>query len=216
MIRDIVTIPDGMILQRTTKRGVKWEAALIAVFGLLGAAGMAYVGSQALGAHRGDGATLRFEFIGAALRPLAALVLLWFGYTLLSHVLANVYNGRGPIIRLFRASAWSLIPIGIWLTIRSLVIAALFFGVSFPADPEGMSATEEFQALMDLGIDGPVYVATMALGVLFALWSGHLLAKAVEEAKGVSSDQARKIAAVPTAVVALYLLWTTLGTAGIV
>lgn len=216
MLRDIVTIPDGMILQRTTKRGVKWEAALVTVFGLLGAVGVAYVGSQALGAYEGDGATLRFEFIGAALRPAAALILLWIGYTVFSHLLASFFGGRGPIIRLFRASAWSLIPMGIWLTIRSIVIAVLFLGVSFPADPEGMSAEEEFQSLMELGIDSPVYVATMVLGVLFALWSGHLLAKAVEEAKDISPDEARKIAAVPTALVALYVLWTALGAVGVV
>lgn len=216
MLRDIVTIPDGMILQRTTKRGVKWEAALITVFGLLGAAGMAYVGSQALGAYEGDGATLRFEFIGAALRPIAALLLLWIGYTVLSHLLASFFGGRGPVIRLFRASAWALIPMGIWLTLRSIVIGVLFIGVSFPADPQGMSAEEEFQALMELGLDSPVYVATIVLGVAFALWSGHLLSKAIEEAKGVSPDEARKIAAVPTALVALYILWMSLGVAGIV
>lgn len=216
MIRDIVTFPDGMILRRTTKPGVKLEAALVVIFGLLGAAGMAYVGSQAFAAYEGDGASLRFEFIGAALRPLAVLAALWIGYTVLSHVFASFFGGRGPIIRLFRASAWALIPMGIWFAIRSLVIGALYFGVTFPADPEGMGAEEEFQSLMELGLDSPVYLVTIILGIVFALWSGHLLSIAVEEAKGISSDDARKIAAVPTAFVCLYILWAALGVAGVV
>lgn len=216
MIRNVLTLPDRMISRRSTTPGFKLESALIVVFGLLGAAGVGYVGSQALAAYDGSGETLRFEFIGVAARPFAALVLLWIAYTVVPHVLASTFGGRSPASRMFRASAWALIPIGVWMTLRSVVIFALFLGVEYPADPEGLGAEEQYQTIMELGLETPIYTATLLVGALFAVWSGYLLSLAVEEIKGISTDDARKVAAIPSGLTALYFVWLAVSHAGIV
>lgn len=214
MIRWTLTLPDRMISRRATQPGFKLEAALITVFGLLGTVGLGLVGMEALGSYGGNEETLRIEFIGAALRPFGALVALWIGYTLIGHLSAGIYGGRGPASRLFRGAAWSLIPIGIWFALRSIVIYVLFQDVEY-TDPEGFSASEHFQYFMDEALNDPIYAGFLLLGVLFAVWSGHLFSKAIEQAKDIPLDDARKIAAIPAGVVALYLIWSAIGRAGI-
>lgn len=217
MAPPILGLPNAMIRRRTDRRGLRLEAILVVVAGLLGAAGVAYVGSQALGAAAGDNSQLRFTFIGQALGPLLAIALVWIGYTVVSHFLSSQFRGRGPISRLFRTSAWAVVPIGIWYLLRSIVTLYLFLGIDFPANPEGISADERFQSIMDLGYDGSVlYTAVVFAGVLFVVWSWYLLADAVSNAKGVPPNDARKVAAVPAGIYGLYVLWTALGTAGIV
>lgn len=215
MIRGVLTLPDRMISRRAIQPGYKWEAVLVVLFGALGAVGTGYVGAQALNAFEGSGETLRFEFIGGALQPFAGLLLLWVGFTVVPHLLSGVYGGRGPMNRLFRGAAWSLIPIGIWMTLRSAVTIFLFLDVDFPGDPEGLDAAEQYQSIMELGLEGPIYLVMIASGVLFAVWSGYLLSIAVAKAKDISTDDARKVAAIPSGVVALFFVWMLLGAAGI-
>ena len=216
MLRSVLTLPDRMISRRATVPGFKLEAALIVVFGLLGAVGVGYVGTQALNAYDGAGASLRFEFIGAAIRPFVLLVLFWVGYTVAGHFLSGFYGGRGPASRLLRSAAWSLLPVGIWFALRSLVVFVLFLGVSYPAEPEGLGAAEQYQSIMDLGLDTPIYAVFVLTGVLFAVWSGYLLSIGVEEIKDIPTDDARKVAAVPSGIVAVYFVWMALGQVGIV
>lgn len=217
MIRQILTLPDSMIQRRIDRRGLRLEAILILICGLLGGIGTAYVAVQAMGAVSGENSQLQFAFIGQVLSPLVYLFLVWIGYTLVSHILASQFRGRGPISRLLRTSAWSLVPIGIWYLIQSIVTVYLFFSVEFQTNPEGLNADEEFRNIMDLGLDGSLlYIVTLFAGVLFVVWSWYLLADAVEKAKTVSTDDARKIAAVPAAAYGLYVLWTALQSAGIV
>lgn len=215
MLRSVLTLPDRMITRRATVPGFKLETALIVVFGLLGAVGVGYVGTEALNAYEGSGESLQFEFIGAALRPFVLLVLFWLLYTAAGHLLSGFYGGRGPASRLLRSAAWSLLPVGIWFALRSLVVFVLFFDVTYPGQPDGLGASEQFQSIMDLGLDTPLYIAFILTGVLFAVWSGYLLSVAVEEIKDIPMDDARKVAAVPSAVVALYFVWLALGRAGI-
>ena len=216
MLREIATLPNRMVSRRAPKPGFKLEAGLAVVVGVVSALGMAYVGSQALGEVEAGAETLRFQFIGAALRPFAGFLVLWIGYTVLGHLLAGVYGGRGPISRLFRASAWSLIPVGVWLAIRSLVIFVLFLDVDYPADPDGFSAADKYQNIVELGLDTPVYTGLLLAGVLFIAWSWLLLTDAVATTKNISEDKARKAAGIPAALAALYVVWSAVGHAGIV
>lgn len=216
MIRSTLNLPDRMISRRATQPGFKLEAALIAVFGILGTLGVGYVGLQVLDVYEGTASSLRFQFIGAALRPFGALIAAWIGYTVVSHLLAGVYGGRGPASRLLRGAAWALVPIGLWIALRSLVIYALFLDVNLSGDPDGFSASAHYEYYMDLGLDNPIYAAFVFFGVLFAVWSWHLLAKAVAEAKNIDFEDARKVAAIPAGAVALYLVWMGLGVLGVV
>lgn len=205
-----------MIQRRVDRRGMKLEAIVALVLGLLGGIGLAYVAMEALNTISGDAAQLRFGFIGETLRPLFTLLVVWVWYTVVSHVLAGQFQERGPISRLLRTSAWSLVPIGLWYLIRSIVTLVLFLDVTFPSNPEGLGTSEQLQSLLNRGLEDPLYYATLLIGVFFVVWSWYLRSLAVEKAKTVSEDDARKIATIPTGVFALYFLWNGLQTAGIV
>lgn len=215
MLRSVVTFPERFIPGSTQKRGFKREVVVVLVCGLMGVPGMAYVGFFALDAIPREAATLRFQFIGQMIFPIGVVFGLWLVYTLAGHLLARVYHGRGPISRLFRPVAWTMVPIAVWFLIRSIVIVFLFLDVEFPTNPEGLTAAAELSFILSLGLESPIYVATMLLGIPFAAWSGYLLSVAIESAKNVSTANARKIAVVPSGLFALYLLWRGIHWAGV-
>jgi len=225
MIRRIATMPDGIIRQRTPKRGLTRETIVVLLCGLVGGAGFAYVMIEALNAVQTDNSMFQVQLVGRVLRPVVLTVVAWVLYTVVAHVVASSSGGRGPISRLMRGAAWAMIPIGIWNVLRSLVVAFLFFGVDIPAEPEGLSAAEQAASVYSgtaaggedvyAGLTDPLYAVVLLVGILFVVWSGHLLSVAVAESKDLDIDTARRAAAVPAGLFALYLLVTGLGQAGI-
>lgn len=207
MFRQVTTYMNDKIARRVDRRGYSLEAIVVAVCGLLGSIGFAYVWMGATGALEHDSTMLEYELFAEVITPVVLLIGLWIWYTIGTHFVANYFNGRGPISRLFRGAAWSLIPIGVWYLVRSVVIIALFYDEEFPGEPEGLGASEQLRSILEVGLDSPVYVATMLAGVLFTVWSAHLLSTAVQQAKGISADEARTAAAVVAAPFALYLVW---------
>lgn len=223
MVRRLVTFPDGIIRRRTPKRGLTLETIVVLVLGLLGTAGFAFVAWQAMNAVETSNDMFTTRWIGVALRPALLTFVAWILFAVGAHVVANTQGGRGPIKRLMRGAAWALIPVGIWNLIRSAVVAWLYLDVDIPAEPEGLTAADQVNSVLQgTGMDGfsglgeLPHVAVVFLGVLFVAWSWHLLSVAVSESKDLDLDTARQAAAVPAALLALYLLWTGLGYAGVV
>lgn len=210
MIRRLLSLPKPLIHRRLNSPSVRLEIVVLFVCGLLGSAGLLYFMYDVMNTVPADqGFTyLPYSLIGIAASPLMLLLLAWVWYSLSSHFLANMANGRGPMIRLLRTSAWSLIPVAIWLLIRSIVITALFYFEDLPEQPDEALVTPDALAnyYLELGLEDPVYVAIMASSVLFVAWSWHLLSISIAEAKYVSLDTAKRIAAVPAGTLALYLL----------
>ncbi|WP_123537683.1 YIP1 family protein [Halosimplex salinum] len=225
MIRRIATLPDGIIRRRTPKRGLTLETIVVLLCGLVGGAGFGYVMIEALNAVDTDNSMFQVQLVGRVLRPVMLTVVAWVLYSVGAHVIASSSGGRGPISRLMRGAAWAMIPLGIWNLLRSLVVAYLFFDVDIPTNPEGLSATEQAASVFTgtaaggedvyAGLTDPLYAVVMLLGILFVVWSAHLLSIAVAESKSLEIDTARRAAAVPAGLLALYLLVTALGQAGI-
>lgn len=219
MFRQVAAYMDNKIERRLDRRGFSLEAVLVFVCGLLGSIGFAYVWMTATNEISNFGDGLTYEFLASVLTPILVLLGLWIWYTVGAHLLASHYRGRGPIIRLFRTTAWALVPIGIWYLIRSAVIVVLFFSVDMPENPSqeapgiGASATHDY--IMSLGLEDPIYIGTLLLGVAFTVWSGYLLSTAVQRSKNIEQGDARKVAGVLSGAFALYLVWSALGYAGI-
>lgn len=218
-------MPDGIIRQRTPKRGLTLETIVVLFCGLVGGAGFGYVMIEALDAVDTDNSMFQVQLVGRVLRPVVLTVVAWFLYTVAAHFVASSSGGRGPISRLMRGAAWAMIPIGVWNVLRSIVVAFLFFGVDIPTEPEGLSAAEKAASVYTgtaaggedvyAGLTDPLYAIVMLVGIVFVVWSGHLLSVAVAESKDLDIDTARRTAAVPAGLFALYLLVTALGQAGI-
>lgn len=222
MVQNVLDLPASMIRRRVDRRGYQLEAIVVSILGILGGIGMAYIAYRVLPGMEQGMEEARFVLIGEIVTPLITLFLLWVGYTVLSHFLSTLYNGRGPLSRLFRTTAWSLLPIALWFIIRALVVVGIFYGVDIPDDPPGFGGEERVTNVLygnELGHEGlssPIYTATILVGTVFVVWSWYLLSIAVERSKSVATENARKIAAVPAGAFALYVLWQALGNAGIV
>ncbi|WP_459190701.1 YIP1 family protein [Halosimplex sp. J119] len=225
MLRRIATLPDGIIRQRTPKRGLTLETIVVLLCGLVGGAGFGYVMLEALNTVQTDNSMFQVQLAGRVLRPVVLTVVAWLLYSVGAHVIASSSGGRGPISRLMRGAAWAMIPIGIWNVLRSIVVAVLFFDVDIPAEPEGLTAAEKAASVFTgtaagsedvyAGLTDPLYTAVLLVGIVFVVWSAHLLSIAVAESKSLEIDTARRAAAVPAGLFGLYLLVTALGNAGI-
>lgn len=204
-----ITLSDqeSLIRRRLDRRGLSLEVVVVLVCGLLGAAGKAYVALEASNGIESPLPYMNFTLIGYIAGPILMAFGVWALYTLTAHFLANSMGGRGPISRLSRATAWSIVPVGVWLLIQSIVQAALFFTVDVPASPDGFSAREQLANVLELGLESPLYFAVFLLGLAFVAWSWHLLSVGIAGAKDVSVEKARKIAAAPAGVLALAILW---------
>jgi hypothetical protein len=225
MLRRIATLPDGIIRRRTPKRGLTLETIVVLLCGLVGGAGFGYVMAEAIPAVDTDNSMFQIQLLGRVLRPLILTVVAWFVFSIGGHVIASSRGGRGPISRLMRGAAWAMIPIGIWNVLRSIVVAFLFFGVDIPVDPDGLSAAEQAASVWSgtaqggedvyAGLADPLYAGVILVGVVFVIWSGHLLSVAVAESKSLEMDVARRVAAVPAGLFALYVVWTAISQAGV-
>lgn len=215
MLRQVTALPTKLIDRRLDRRGFSLEVVVVFLSGALGALGFGYFWFAARDALANVSTSMGYQFIGEVATPILLLFGVWLFYTIVAHVLAGHFRGRGPISRLFRTAAWALVPIGIWNLIRSGVIVYLFYDADLPANPDGLGASEQLDTLLAVGLESPIYAATLVLGAIFAVWSGYLLSVGVERAKGISRDDARKVAAVPSGIFALYLLWNALQWGGV-
>jgi hypothetical protein len=215
MFDRIRNLSEAPLHRRVNERSLSLETVTVVVLGLLGGAGYAYFGAWFLGERVNPPPYTEINVLAPVLEPLIAVALLWIGGTVFCHYVSKFYGGRRPINRVFRASAWSLLPVGLWYLVRSIVVFVIFFfTVDFPADPEGVTAQEEINAVLELGLETPLFVAVELLGVLAAVWTWHLLSVGLVEAREVSLEDARRIAIVPAAALALYsislaLRWQT-------
>lgn len=215
MFRQAATLVDNQIERRLDRRGYALEAIVVFLCGAVGAIGFGYVWLEAGDALETQTTMMQYNFLAEVLTPILVILGLWVFYTVGAHVLAGQFNGRGPIIRLFRTTAWAIVPIGIWNLLRSIVVVYLFFDADIPAQPDGLGAEEQLQTILAVGLESPIYVGTLLLGVLFTVWSGYLLSLSVEQSKNISRDGARKIAAVLSGAFALYLVWSALQWGGV-
>lgn len=210
MLKRALSVQESWIQRRVDRRGAALETVVVFLCGVLGSAGVAYFALQMWDAVESPLPYTNYTLVGEAIAPIALVFGVWLLYTVATHFLANFSGGRGPVSRLFRVAGWAVVPIGIWLLLRSIVVVVLFSDVDIPASPDGISPQVQVQNVMEMGLESPAYFATFVVGILFVVWSWHLLAVGVAKAKDVPLDDARKIAAGPAAVVALYLLRTGL------
>lgn len=204
----LVTDPDSFMDRKIRGRRLRWEIVLLLVVGALGTPGAVLVAQSLLEEVENGGEFLRFQLIGFAIEPVVGIFLVWLGYAVVGHLVASrVFNGRGPIRRLLKGSAWALLPVGIGNVARTVAIYFAFRGESMPDNPEGTTLVEQYQSVLEVGLNKPEVVAATVVLVLAVLASGYLLSFAIKHSKDISEDDARKAAAIPAGGFALYLLW---------
>lgn len=192
---------ESLIRRRLDQRGLSLEVVVVLLCGLLGSAGKAYIALETWNSIESPLPYMKFTLIGYVAGPIMFVFGVWVLYTLTGHFLGRAVGGRGPMSRLSRVTAWSVVPIGVWLLVRSVVQIALFFTVDVPDSPDGLSAKAQLTNVLEFGLESPLYFVVILFGVLFVAWSWHLLSVGIASAKDISIEQARKVAAGPSVVV---------------
>jgi len=208
MVRQLFTAPDDFMERKSSLRGLQWETLIILVIGGLGAVGHAYVAWDLNTAIRME--TLIFPIISYTIEPILGAFLIWVGYSLGIHLIANrVYNSRGPLSRTMKLVAWALLPIGVGNLLRSAVLYFAYADVDWEQALEDADLTSRGQGIdvvLETGMEEPVYVLAPILLIVAVLATGYLLVPAVQTAKDLSRNDARRVAGVVIGVHVLYLL----------
>lgn len=209
MVTTLVTDPAAYLRGKARERRLWREVVVVFVVGALGSLGHLYLVQLFIESVDTAGYTA-FMAIGYVLEPILGLFAFWIGASILGHYLAGYFNGRGPIYRVLKLSAWAMVPIGIGNLVRSAAIYSAYRGIdpdTVAIDATGFDA--QFAAFQELHMSDPVVlVATLAL-VITVVWSGYILSIAIRSAKqNLSEDDARIAAGVPAGLFVLYLLYS--------
>lgn len=217
MVRELVTDPGAYMERKVRGRTIWLEVLVVLVSGLLGSAGLVFLVRLVLSLTEELTGYSNFQAIGFAIEPVLGIFAFWFGAAVVMHFVAGHYNSRGPIRRLLKASAWAMVPIGLGNLVRSVAIVIAYRNVGqddVTLEPGSFDA--HVAVLQDLHMDGPIVLLGTLVLLATVVWSGYLLSFAVEAAKqNLSEADARKTAAVPTAILLLYLLWALAGRLGL-
>jgi hypothetical protein len=199
--------------QKAGQPNIRREIMTVLIVGVLGSLSAVYIGQRALAVAEDESAQL--TAIGMAIEPIVGALLLWVGYTLGLHVVASRYDGHGVIRRLFKTTAWALIPVGVGNLLRSGALFTIYRGI----DPRTVSIerpdSDTVQAFTDAGADDPLYLVGQVLLVAGILCSGYLMTYAVQWSKDLDREDAFRTAAVPVAIHVLYVLWVTVESFGL-
>ena len=197
MVRQLFQNPHSFFSRKATENGFRREFGLLLAIGILGAAGQAWVSQLFLSELVNEPGLMRVNLIGKILAILAGPFVLWGLYAVSAHLVAHFSKSRGPIKRIFKVTAWSLVPVGVANAIYSVAIYWAFRDETIGDEVAGLNVSDQIVNLFELGNDDPImYIAWIALAVA-AVASGYLLAIGLQHARDLSADSAQKAAAVP-------------------
>lgn len=209
MIRSSIGVAEEFMNRRDGKRGLRWEFAIVTLIGALGAVGHAYVSWRVSSAA--DTGSLSFSLLGYLLEPLFGVFVLWFGYSIALHYLANsIYDSRNSIFRILKLVPWAIIPIGVGNLLRSGVLFLTFREVDYQAvlaDQDSTVLTQGIEPVLEAGMSDPVYLLAPGFVGSTVVVSGYLLISAVETAKAISRQDALKTVGVVIGIHLVYIVY---------
>lgn len=203
-VTQLVTDPEQFFEERVNSPTIRWEVTIVALVGALSLPGVYYVTTVA--APVIDSAEFSFVRAGRLLRPVVIPFLLWIGYALLFHVLANQFHGRGPPGRLLKGTAWALLPLGVGNLLRSAAMIFVYARLDIESAMSGRDAREQVSSLLDAGLGEPAILVAVVLFAGLVLWSGYLMTHVVQVAKDVDRRGALTLVAPPVAIHTLFVL----------
>lgn len=215
MVRRLFTDPEAFFGGKANEPSLRRELLVLVLVGALGAVGMGYVGFTFLDALPGNRGQMRVQLTGKALAIFFGVFVLWVYYTLTAQIGAYLMNSRGPISRVFKLTAWSLIPMGIANAVYSVAMYLAYSDEDIPSDPSGIRVSEQIAALFDLANSEPVLILAWIVTALAAVYSGYLLSVALSALRDLTESQTRRIVALPVAVHVAFVLYTLLTQVGV-
>ena len=212
--------PREFFFDRMSNYGIRNELILVIVIGFVGFLGWAYA-ARVLIDPFATGPVLPGETVqqiptdvhyrvwGTAMfQSFGQVLAVWILYTLVTYVVSWFYSDRGSVFGLAKNLAWSLYPLVYAYLVMTIGLVLTFWTLG-EVETELPIATDAAAAyLYDQGLNEPLMILTMLAMIPFIVWTGYLASFAIEKVRQLSSSNARKVAAIPTAIYAGYVLWT--------
>lgn len=218
MVVQLVRNPARFMDRKVGQPTIHWEVVTVLLVGAIGSVGLAYVGQQTLSSYDAS-ELLRFPVMGLVVRPIAGMVVLWVGYSIGIHLLANrVYNARGPVARVLKPTAWALVPMGLANLVRTAVMYLIVQDVDIRAVLEQgdlFGLLDPITLVMDAIMDRPLYLLAPLATVVAIIASGYLLVYATQSAKDLPREEAIRTVAVLVGIHLAYVVWTVSQMVGI-
>lgn len=214
MYRALLTDPETFYDEHVGTRGLRVEVLLVLVIGAVGFAGNVYalLRIEELFAQVDVPLSqdVAFAMWGVVVSPLVGAVLLWVGLTTALYVVGWLYSAVGEYYVLLKRTAWALVPLGFANLIHSVAMAYTAFSVS-----AGDVATSDLPRLpveratfaWKVVAGEPAVLAAVVVGIVFVVWAGYISAYAVRDVRNIETDEAYRVAAVPTVAYALYVVY---------
>jgi hypothetical protein len=221
----LFTDPNEFFARRAERDGLRWEALLLLIGAVICAVGGYITARQAMQGFPGgvgslanlatdSGATIStrlFQLLYAiTIRVAAGLFIIWALYGGVIYALSWLYNGVGKYFQILKLTAWAFVPFLIGNVLYWGAVALSFYFTDVESELSGARATEQLQFLLNQGRNEPWVIAIEVLLIVLIVVTGYFLQYAVAHARDHSLETARKIAAVPVAFHALFMINTLL------
>ena len=198
---------DSFVDNKINSPGVKYEVLLMFIIGAAGSLGLYWLSLEVLAVSRLE--EMNFVAIARTVRPTAIIFLLWALYTVFFYFVSGHFGGYGHPRRLVKGIAWAFIPFMIANLARSAAVWWTY--QDFPIDDElqGFAPAEQFQNLINVGLEDPAMMFGSAVVILCTLWSAWLMIYVLQHARGLSRQTAMRIVAVPYLIHVALIAWYT-------
>ncbi|WP_459194072.1 YIP1 family protein [Halosimplex sp. J119] len=216
LYRSLLTDPERFYDEYIGSRGLKSELALVLVVGVVGAIGNYLVLQELIPQFDGSQAVVinqdvRFQLQQRILEPLIGAFLVWIWYGMGTYLVGWLYTTIGTTYLAMKRAAWALVPFLFANVIHTA--AMVYYSVTMDIDPESVApssrlANDVARAVWSQPAGEMVVVAATLAGVLFAVWAGYIAAYAIKDVRDLTVDEAYKVAAVPAAGYALYVVYS--------
>ncbi|MFB6119960.1 MAG: Yip1 family protein [Halobacteriaceae archaeon] len=216
MVRELVTDPQAFFKGKAQNRSVVLEVVIVLAVGGIGIIGSYYFAQRVFDLATTGGYS-NFQALGLVIRPLLGIVGLWIGGVFIAHFLAGLFNGRGPIRRLLKLSAWAMVPLAVGNAVRSAAVYLTYNNIQADDVDFGFAGgfNEQAAVLRAEITNTPLMLVAMVVSILSGVAMWYLLSYAVAAAKSIDVSDARKVAAVPAGIYILFLLNETLSSLGV-
>ncbi|OPX72507.1 MAG: Yip1 domain protein [Methanoregulaceae archaeon PtaB.Bin152] len=140
------------------------------------------------------------------------LVIWWLVMAGIFHVISMIFKGSGTFSRTLANTGYGLLPTLIGSVITTLILFTYLPRITVPVVRNLQDASAIQKAMQELMLDPAMKEFTqvsMAISILFLVWSANIWIFGVRQARGLALKQACITVIVPVTIFILYMVYVT-------
>ncbi|OPX67867.1 MAG: Yip1 domain protein [Methanoregulaceae archaeon PtaU1.Bin059] len=161
-----------------------------------------------MGAGAGMGAFM--GIMGAAGAFLGFLIIWWLVMAGVFHVISMAFKGTGKFTRTLESTGYGLLPTVIGSIISTLILFSYLPRIAVPVVRDLQDPVAIQKAMQELMLDPAMKEFTqvsIAISILFLIWSANIWIFGVRQARGITLKHACITVIIPVAVYILYMVY---------